>query len=80
MWRRGLVVERRSGGPGQLAQGFVRHFGVGVLAGGRVAGDLAEQDRRRQRGGEEVLSVLFRVFWGGWGVDRCLMETEERVM
>lgn len=43
-----LIVEARSLRSGQLAQGLVRHFGLGVLGRQRVAGGVAEQDGRRQ--------------------------------
>lgn len=42
-----------------------------------MAGGVAEQDRRRQGGGEEDVSVILGVLRCGWGVACRLMETEE---
>lgn len=70
------VVETRGRWSGQLAQGLVDHFGLAVLGGQRVAGGVAEQDGRRQRGGEEDVSVLLVVFGRGRGIAGSLWETE----
>lgn len=70
-----LLVETRGRRSGQLAQGLVDHFGLAVLGGQRVAGGVAEQDGRRQRGGEEDVSVLLVVFGRGRGIAGSLWET-----
>lgn len=71
-----LIVEARGLRSGQLAQGLVHHFGLAVLGGQRVAGGVAEQDGRRQRGGEEDVSVLLGVLGCGGGIACRLLETE----
>lgn len=70
-----LVVEARSLRSGQLAQGFVHHFGLAVLGGQRVAGGVAEQDWSGQGAGEEDVSVLLGVLGCGRGISGGLWET-----
>lgn len=71
-----LIVEARGLRSGQLAQGLVQHFGLAVLAGQRVAGGVAEQHGRLQRGREEDVSVLLGVLERGRGIACRLLETE----
>lgn len=60
---------------GQLAQGLVHPFSLAVLGGQRVA----EQDWRRQGGGEEDVSVLLGVLGRGWSV-ACRLGTQRRAV
>lgn len=63
-----LIVEARGWRSGQLAQGLIRRFGWAVLRGQRVAGGVAEQDRRWQRRREEDVSVVLGELRRGRGV------------
>jgi len=71
-----LLVEARGLRPGQLAQRLIRRFGETLRGGQRVAGGVAEQDRRRQGRGEEDVSVVLGVLGCGRGVAHRLLETE----
>lgn len=73
-----LIVEARGLRSGQLAQGLVHRFGLAVRGRQGMAGGVAEQDRCRQGGGEEDVSVLLGVLGCGRGIACRLLETEEQ--
>lgn len=75
-----LVVEAGGLRSGQLAQGLVHHLSLAVLRGQRVAGGVAEQDWRRQGGGEEEVSVLLGVLGCGRGIACRLLGDRRRAV